>query len=323
MPRVFVTRAVPGDALDLLREAGCDVDLWPGDGPPPPHELAAHLATADAAMTMVTDHVDAAMLDGAPSLKVIANVAVGYDNASPELAAARGIWVTNTPGVLAETVADFTFGLLLDAARRITEGDRDTRAGGWQTWSPTAFTGPDLFGATLGIVGMGEIGEAVARRARGFEMRVLYTSRSPKPKVDAAGLGERVTLDALLAQSDFVSLHTPLTPETRHLIGVEQLARMKPSAILVNTARGGVVDHDALVTALRERQIAGAALDVTEPEPLPVDHPLYTFENVVITPHIGSASLATRAKMARMAAENILAALRGEQPPNPVNRPAR
>jgi glyoxylate reductase len=272
-------------------------------------------------MTMVTDRIDGLMLSGAPQLRIIANMAAGYDNVDPAVAAEAGVWLTNTPGVLAETVADFTFGLLLAAARRISESERYARAGQWQTWSPTAFLGPDLFGATLGIAGMGEVGEAVARRARGFEMRVVYTSRTPKPTVDAAGLGERVSLDELLAESDFVSLHTPLTPETRHMIAAPQLARMKSTAILVSTARGGVVNHDALVTALGEGKIAGAALDVTEPEPLPLDHPLYTFENVLITPHIASASLATRAKMARIATANILAVFRGEAPPNALNRP--
>lgn len=321
MPRIFVTRAVFGDALQRLREAGCDVELWQGNAPPPRDALAAALTTADAAMTMVTDHIDAPMLEAAPALRVLANVAVGYDNANPAVAAAHGVWVTNTPGVLAETVADFTFGLLLSAARRIAESDRDTRAGGWQTWSPTGFIGPDVFGATLGIIGMGEIGAAVARRAKGFAMRTLYASRTRKPALEQEGLAAWASLDALLAESDFVSLHMPLTPETRHMIGARELGLMKPSAILVNTARGGVIDQDALVAALHAGQIAGAAIDVADPEPLPLDHPLYTFDNVVITPHIGSASLPTRSKMARMAADNILAVFRGEEPPNAVNRP--
>jgi glyoxylate reductase len=322
MNRVFVTRAVPGDALDHLRNSGCAVDLWPVEQPPSWEELAERIAGADGAMTMVSDPINDLMLEGAPMLQVIANVAVGYDNVDLESASRRGVWVTNTPGVLAETVADFTFALLLSAARRVAESDRRTREHGWGAWSPTAFVGPDVFGATLGIIGMGEIGEAVARRARGFNMRVLYTSRTRKPGVEQQGLAEWASMDDLLGQADFVSLHTPLTPETRRFFGKDQLAHMKRSAILVNTARGGVIDQDALVEALQAGTIAGAALDVAEPEPLPLDHRLYSFDNVLITPHIGSASLATRSKMARMAAENILAVFRGERPPNPVNEPA-
>ncbi|GIW13529.1 MAG: hypothetical protein KatS3mg062_0968 [Tepidiforma sp.] len=240
---------------------------------------------------------------------------------TPAAAERLGVWVTNTPGVLAETTADLAFALLLAAARRVVEADRDTRAGGWKTWSPTGFLGADVFGATLGIVGLGEIGEAVARRARGFKMRILYYSRTRKPALEAdLGLEYR-TLPELLAQSDFVTLHTPLTPETRRLIDAAAFAAMRPGAILVNTSRGGVVDQDALVEALRSGRLGGAALDVTTPEPLPIGHPLYTFPNVVITPHIGSASRATRARMAEMAAANIIAVLDGREPLNPVNRP--
>lgn len=321
MKRVFVSRPVPGDALELLRGSGCEVDLWAGDGVAPADQLAERAATADGAMTMVNDAINAALLEGAPRLRVVANVAVGYDNIDLESASRRGVWVTNTPGVLAETVADFTFALLLAAARRVAESDRRTREHGWAAWSPTAFVGPDVFGATLGIIGMGEIGEAVARRANGFSMRVLYSSRTRKPDLEHAGLAEWASLEELLAHSDFVSLHTPLTPETRHFFGAHELSMMKPSAILVNTARGSIIDQAALVVALQAGTIAGAALDVAEPEPLPLEHPLYSFDNVLITPHIGSASLATRSKMARMAAENILAVFRGERPPNPVNEP--
>lgn len=322
MARVFITRAVPGRAVEQLEAAGHAVETWPGDLPPPPADLAAALARSDAVMAMVVDRITPEMLTAAPRLRIVANMAVGYDNIDPAAAADLGVWVTNTPGVLAETTADLAFGLLLAAARRIVESDRDTRAGGWKTWSPTGFLGVDAFGATLGIVGLGEIGEAVARRARGFKMRILYHSRTRKPALEAdLGLEYR-PLPELLAESDFVSLHTPLTPETRHLIDAAALAAMKPGAILVNTARGQVVDQDALVDALRAGRLGGAALDVTTPEPLPLDHPLYAFPNVIITPHIGSASRATRARMAEMAAANILAVLTGREPPNPVNRPA-
>ena len=322
MGTVFVTRTVPGDALDRLRAAGHTVDLWPGELPPPAEDLAAHLRAADAGLTMVTDRIDAAMLASSPSLKVISNMAVGYDNVDPGVAAAAGVWLTNTPGVLAETTADLAFALLMAAARHVSHSDRDARAGLWKTWSPTGYLGADVHGATLGIVGLGEIGEAVARRARGFGMRVLYASRTRKPAVEAANGVEYTSLAELLAASDFVSLHVPLTPETRGLIGAPELAAMKSTAILVNTARGTVVDQDALVAVLRSGTIGGAALDVTDPEPLPASHELFSFPNVVITPHIASASLATRSKMARMAAANIVEVLAGRKPINPVNAPA-
>lgn len=323
MPRVFVTRALPGDALERLRRAGHEVDLWPGELPPPPESLAEHLRDADAALTMVTDRVSNELLDSCPQLRVIANMAVGYDNVDPAGAAARGIWLTNTPGVLAETTADMAFALLLGAARNVALSDRDTRAGGWKTWSPTGFLGNDVHGATLGIIGLGEIGEAVARRARGFSMRLLYASRTRKPATEVALGLEWADLGSLLARSDFVSIHVPLRPETRHLLGVREFALMKPSAIFVNTARGTVIDQDALVGGLRAGRPGGAALDVTDPEPLPADHPLFAFPNVVITPHIASASHVTRARMAAMAAENIIATLAGGEPLNPVNQPVR
>ncbi|MBK7329869.1 MAG: D-glycerate dehydrogenase [Dehalococcoidia bacterium] len=319
MGQVFITRVIPGTAVETLREAGHEVEVWPEAGPPPPDVLAARLAAADAAMTMVVDRVTPSMLDTAPRLKVLANMAVGYDNIDPAEAAKRGVRVTNTPGVLAETTADMAFALLMAAARNVVASDRDTRAGGWTTWSPTGFLGQDVFGATLGIVGLGEIGEAMARRALGFRMRVVYTSRTGKPEAEARFGCRFVELDELLAQSDFVSLHVPLNGSTRGMIGARELRLMKTSAILVNTARGQVVDQGALIAALRDGVIGGAALDVTDPEPLPLEDPLYTFSNVIITPHIASASLATRAKMAEMAAANIIAVLAGQAPINPVN----
>jgi glyoxylate reductase len=320
---VFVTRTVPGSALDLLREAGHEVEVWPGELPPPPAVLAEKLANADAALTMVTDGIDAATMEASPRLRVIANMAVGYDNVDPAVAAAAGVWLTNTPGVLAETTADLAWALLMAAARLVVASDRDTRAGGWKTWSPTAFLGQDVHGATLGIVGLGEIGMAMARRARGFDMRVIYTARTAKPEAEQSLGVSWSPLDGLLREADFVTLHPPLTAETRHLIGRRELALMKPSAILVNTSRGQVVDHGALVEALRGGIIGGAALDVTDPEPLPADHDLLHLPNVVITPHIGSASFATRSRMAEMAVRNILAVLAGGEPVNPVNRPDR
>lgn len=318
MGRVFVTRQTPGRAVETLRAAGHEVDVWPEATPPPPEALAAKLAASEAALTMVVDHLSAEMFAGAPNLRIVANMAVGYDNLNPAEAAKHGVAVTNTPGVLAETTADMAWALLMAGARHVVASDRDTRAGGWTTWSPSAFLGQDVFGATLGIVGLGEIGAAMARRARGFSMRILYASRTRKPELEAELGLSFVPLDDLLREADFVSLHTPLTSETRRFIGARELALMKPSALLVNTARGGVVDQDALVDALRAGTIGGAALDVTDPEPLPLDHPLYGFDNVVITPHIASASLATRARMAEMAAANIIEVLAGRPPINPV-----
>ncbi len=323
MGKVFITRAVPGRAVEILRIAGHEPDVWPDPLPPPPDVLASKLAQSAAALTMVVDRITGEMLGAASGLKVVANMAVGYDNIDPVDAASRGVWVTNTPGVLAETTADMAFALLMSAARNVVASDRDTRAGGWKTWSPTGFLGQDVFGATLGIVGLGEIGEAMARRARGFDMRVLYTSRTRKPEVESALGCTFVSLDELLAQSDFVSVHTPLTPATRGMFGALEFGLMQPSAVFINTARGGVVDQEALIDALRSRNIAGAALDVTDPEPLPLDNALYSFPNVIITPHIASASLATRSKMADMAAANIIEVLAGREPINPVNRPQK
>ncbi len=319
--RVFVSRRVPGRAVELLREAGHDVDVWPHELPPDADALRERLRGADGALTMVTDPIGADLLAGAPRLRVVANMAVGYDNIDAAAAADAGVWATNTPGVLHETTADLAFALLLAAARRVAESDRDARAGGWRTWSPTAWLGPDPFGATLGIVGLGEIGRAVARRARGFDMTVLAATRTPRPDVERALGVERVALPELLARADFVSLHVPFGPDTEGLMGAAEFAAMKDDAILVNTARGGVVDQEALVAALRAGAIGGAALDVTVPEPLPADHALFTFPNVIVTPHIGSASRATRARMAEMAGRNVVAALAGQEPPNAVNRP--
>lgn len=323
MANVFVTRSLPGNAVAQLAAAGHSVTVWPGELPPPPAALREQLREAEGALTMVTDRCDAALFDACPGMRIVANMAVGYDNIDTKAAAERGVWASNTPGVLAETTADLAFALLLGVARQVVASDRDTRAGGWKAWSPTAFLGPDVYGATLGIIGLGEIGTAMARRAKGFSMRLLHTSRTAKPAAEAELGIERVALDELLRRSDFVSIHTPLTPETRHLINKDTLALMKPTAMLVNTTRGAVVDQDALVEALRAGRLAGAALDVTDPEPLPLSHALYTFPNVVITPHIGSAGAATRARMAEMAAANIIAVLAGGRPVNAINEVAR
>jgi glyoxylate reductase len=258
------------------------------------------------------------LLDGAPQLRVISQCAVGYDNVDVAAAAERGILVGNTPGVLTETTADFAFALLMAAGRRVVEGVDYVRAGRWQSWGLTVLLGQDIHGATLGLVGLGRIGAAVARRARGFEMRILYHDRVRRPELEAELGLDHVELEQLLAESDFVSLHVSLTAETRGLIGAAEFARMKPNAILINTARGPVVEMDALVTALRQGQIAAAALDVTDPEPLPADHELLSLPNVIVVPHIASASAATRERMAMMAVENLAAGLAGLPLPYPV-----
>ncbi|MEA2311429.1 MAG: glyoxylate reductase [Solirubrobacteraceae bacterium] len=306
MARIFVTRTLPFEALDRLA-ARHELDVWPGELPPSREELREHLADADALLSLVTDAVDAELLDAAPGLRAIANLAVGTDNIDLEAAAARGIPVGNTPDVLTDATADLALALLLSLARRIPEGSAMVRDGAWRTWEPAAGLGADLAGATLGIVGWGRIGQAVARRAAGFELEVVHSSRS-----------SGVPLGELLDRSDFVSLHCPLTPETRHLIGEETLARMRDTAYLVNTARGGVVDQVALRAALLEGRIAGAALDVTDPEPLPADDPLLEAPNLIVVPHVGSATVRTRERMAEMAVENLLAALAGEPMPYAV-----
>jgi glyoxylate reductase len=306
MGRVFVTRRLPFPALDRLRGAH-EVDEWPGDLPPEPDELRAGVASAEAVLSLVTDRIDAGVIDAAPQLRAIANMAVGTDNIDLEAAAARGIPVGNTPDVLTDATADLAFALLLALARRIVPGAAMVRAGEWKTWQPAKDLGADLAGATLGIVGWGRIGQAVARRGEGFGMHVIHSSR-------ASG----VPLDELLERSDFVSLHVPLTPETRYLIDAGALALMRPTALLINTARGGVVDQDALREALHMGTIAGAALDVTDPEPLPPDHPLLDAPNLLVVPHVGSATVHTRARMAAMAVDNLLAALDGRPMPHPV-----
>ena len=320
-PSIFVTRALPGDPTPRLREVA-NVIVWPHDEPPPHDELVRRAADSDALLTMLTDPIDDAVLDAGKRLRIVAQMAVGYDNVDVAAATECGILVTNTPGVLTETTADLAFALLLAAARRVVEGDRLTRTGGWKSWHPSFLLGQDVHGATLGIVGLGQIGLAVARRARGFDMRILYHDRTRHPQAEAELGAEYVSLDRLLGESDFVSLHVPLASQTRHLIGQRELSLMKPSAVLVNAARGAVVDQQALCAALKERRIAAAGLDVAEIEPIPVDDPLLTLDNVVVTPHIGSASVATRARMAEMAVESVLQALRGELPSNCVNAEA-
>jgi glyoxylate reductase len=322
-PRVFVARVLPDEGLEPIR-AACDLDLWTDELPPPRDELLRRVAGVDGVLTLLTDRVDDAFLDAAgPGLKVVSNYAVGFDNVDVAACARRGIPVGNTPGVLTETTADLAWTLLMAAARRVAEGDRYVRDGRWTTWGPLLLLGPDVHGATIGIVGFGRIGQAVARRAQGFGMDILYHDRAALPADVTDPLGATfVPLEDLLARSDFVSLHVNLTDETRHLINAETLSWMKPTAVLVNTSRGPVVDQAALADALERDVIFAAALDVTDPEPIPMDDRLVGRDDCLIVPHIASASRATRGRMASMAAANLLAGVRGEPLPTPVPPPA-
>jgi glyoxylate reductase len=303
---VFVTRQLPGDALERL-DAEHEVEVWPERLPPPRAELFARAPKLEGLLSLLTDPVDAELIEAAPNLRAISNYAVGVDNVDVEAATARGIPVGNTPGVLTESTADLALALMLGIARRLVEGEAFVRAGEWVTWEPGLMLGRDLHGAAVGIVGYGRIGQAVGRRLEGFGCELLTTSGSGG-----------VPLDELLARSDFVTVHTPLTPATRGLIGTEALARMKPTAYLINTARGPIVDTDALAHALHAGELAGAALDVTDPEPLPGNHPLLEAPNLLVVPHVGSATVATRERMADMAVDNLLAGLAGDPMPNQV-----
>jgi len=323
-PKVFVTREIPEPGLKAIAKY-YDVDVWE-EYTAPPHEVLLEKAKdSDALVTLLTDRIDCNLISSAsPRLRIIAQYAVGYDNIDVECATRHGVYVTNTPGVLTEAVADFTWALILSVARRIVEADHFVRSGEWHRrgagWHPMMILGLEVHGLTLGIIGMGRIGRAVAKRARGFDMNILYTDKYRLPEEAEEELGARyVDMDTLLRESDIVSIHTPLTPETYHLIGEEELRKMKNTAILVNTARGKVVDTDALVKALEEGWIAGAGLDVFEEEPLPPGHPLTKFDNVVLAPHLGSATWKTRTAMAMLVADNLIAFYKGEKPPTLLN----
>jgi lactate dehydrogenase-like 2-hydroxyacid dehydrogenase len=307
MARVFVTRRLPGTALERLG-AEHEVEVWPERTPPGREDLLARIEELEGLLSLLTDPVDAELIAAAPVLRAISNYAVGTDNVDLEAASARGIPVGNTPDVLTESTADLAVGLMLGASRRLVEGDAYVRRGEWRTWEPELLLGHDLHGSTVGIVGLGRIGRAVHRRLEGFGCELLFTDESGG-----------VTLEELLERSDFVTIHCPLTPDTRGLIGEDALGRMKETAYLVNAARGPIVDTDALARALKAGEIAGAALDVTDPEPLPVDHPLLDVEGLVVLPHIASATHATRELMADMAVDNLLAGLAGEPMPHQAN----
>jgi glyoxylate reductase len=315
-PSVFVTRLIPKAGLDRVLDF-CEAEVWQEELPPSHAVILDKVQGIHGLLCLLTDRIDAEILDAAgPQLKVVSNHAVGYDNIDVTAATERRIPVGNTPGILTDATADFAFALLMAAARRVVEADRFVRAGKWKTWGPSLLLGPDIHGATLGIVGFGRIGQAIARRAAGFEMRVLYydplvsTPHHEATPVDFA---------TLLRESDFVTLHTPFTAQTRGMIDAAALSLMKPTAIIINTSRGPVVDQAALYSALKAHHILAAALDVTDPEPLPMHSPLLELENLIIVPHIASASTATRDRMARMAAENLIAGLKGERLPNCVN----
>lgn len=318
-PKVFVSRRIPDEGLNAMASV-CDLDVWPEQLPPPADELVRRVAGCDGLVSLLTDRIDAALLDAAPKLKVVSNFAVGFNNVDVPACTARGVCVGNTPGVLTDATADLAVTLLLTAARCVPQGAADAKAGRWRTWEPLGWMGKDLAGRTLGIVGMGRIGFATAKRLhRGWGMRVLYTARGPKADADRELGARRVELDELLAASDFVSVHADLNPTTKGLFGAAQFARMKPSAVFVNTARGPLVDQSALAEALRRGMIFAAGLDVTDPEPLPPDHELYSRPNCLIVPHVASATVETRDAMARLCANNLLAGVKGDPLPNWVN----
>jgi len=317
-PKVYVTRLLPKEAMERIHSS-CEAKVWEGELPPPREILLENVVDIEGLLSLLTDKIDAELMSRAPKLKVVSNCAVGFDNIDIQEATKRGIAVGNTPGVLTDTTADFAFALLMAAARRVVEGDKLVRSGKWKTWGPMILLGQDVHGATLGILGLGRIGSAVARRAKGFGMKIIYSDVVRNKQAESELGIEYVDIDSLLARSDFITIHVNLTPETLHLIGPKQFEKMKRTMILVNTSRGPIVDNMALYEALRSGKIAFAALDVTEPEPIPVDHPLLTLDNVIVVPHIASASVATRTKMGLMAADNLIAGLKGEMPPNAVN----
>ncbi|WP_144510612.1 D-glycerate dehydrogenase [Bacillus sp. FJAT-22090] len=315
---VFITRKLPDEVVKQLKEK-FNVKMWHSEEIPMTYEeLKKEAKDAHALWTVLSDKIDRELIESLPNLKVISNLAVGYNNIDTGAAKERGIIVTNTPGVLTETTADLTFALLLATARRVTESERDLRAGKWKSWTPMGLTGMDVFGATLGIIGMGRIGEAVARRAKGFNMNVLYHNRTRKKEAEEEFGFSYAELDTLLQESDFIVLLTPLTAETKGLIGERELGLMKETASIINVARGGIIDEQALYEALTTNKIWAAGLDVFEVEPVPMDHPLLTLPNVTVLPHIGSASIRTRMAMMQMNAEAIEAVLEEKEPKNRI-----
>jgi len=317
--KVFITRLIPGPGLEMIQEA-THTDVWQEEIPPPYEVLLEKIQGLDGLLCLLTDRIDRNLIQSAgDSLKVISQMAVGYDNIDIQAATDHGIPVGHTPGVLTDATADFTWALLMASARRVVEADKFTRDGRWVTWGPTLLMGADVEGATLGIIGLGRIGQAVAQRAKGFNMRILYYDPQRKEALEDT-LGVTYSeFNGLLSQADFVTIHTWLSEDTYHLFSTEQFKLMKKSAILINCSRGPIVDQKALYHALKAGEISYAALDVTDPEPIPMDDPLLSLDNIVITPHIASSSLFARTKMASMAVENLIAGLRGERLPNCAN----
>lgn len=309
---------MPIEIIERISES-CEIQIWnETDIPIPRAVLEKEIEEADGLFCLLTDTIDQALLERAKRLKVISNMAVGYNNIDIQAAKDKGITVTNTPGVLTETTADLTFALLMATARRVVESSNYLRSGDWKTWSPMQLTGQDIYGATIGIIGMGRIGASLAKRARGFDMNILYYNRSRKPELEETYQMKYVELDQLLKDSDYVCILTPYSPETKNMISAKELAWMKNTAILINTARGGIVNEVDLYNALLAGKIWGAGLDVFEQEPVPLDHPLLTLPNVVTLPHIGSASIQTRLRMANLAVENLLLALNKQTPKHVV-----
>ena len=314
----MITRKIPQEIVEIIEKV-CLVEMWAQEDTPIPRELLlTKIQDIDGLFCLLTETIDEEVLEKAQNLKVVSNMAVGYNNIDIEAAKQRGIIVTNTPGVLTETTADLTFALLMATSRRLIEASNYLRNGEWKTWSPMQLTGQDIFGATIGIVGMGRIGEAVAKRAQGFDMKVLYHNRNRKPEVEDMLGVEYVELDRLLQQSDFVVIMTPFSKETVDLISERELSLMKPTAVLINTARGGIVNEDALYNALKNNKIWAAGIDVFETEPVQLDHPLLTLPNVVALPHIGSASIKTRLRMAELAADNLIKGVTNQRPDHVV-----
>jgi glyoxylate reductase len=318
-PKVYITRKLPQLVVEKLKDV-CEVKMWDKEESTVPREiLEKEIQDVDGLYCLLTESIDLPLLNLAPRLKIISNMAVGYNNIDVAAATEKGIMVTNTPGVLTETTADLTFALLMATARRLVESSDYLREGKWKTWSPMQLTGQDIYGATIGIIGLGRIGEALAKRARGFDMKILYHNRSRKPEAEKELGIQYVDKETLLRDSDFVVVLTPYTPETKNSIDTAELSLMKPSSVLINTARGGIVNEEALYEALKNGDIWGAGLDVFEEEPVSTEHPLLSMPNVVALPHIGSASKNTRLKMALLAAENLSQGLLGEKPKNLVN----
>jgi len=318
LPIVLVSHSLPDGWLELLKHR-CELVIGPPEGDRLTERLASQLPKAEGLYTLLTIRVDDQLLSIAPKLKVVSNMAVGFDNIDVEACSQRGIPVGNTPGVLTDGTADLTMAILLAAARRLFEANLDAREGRWKTWSPTGWLGKDLSGATLGIVGLGKIGTAVARRAKGFGMKIIFSDPDPNTELAKELGAQHVEFQELLRTADFVSLHIPLSLKTRYLIDEKALKMMKSSSLLINTSRGPIVDQKALIHALKNNEIGGAALDVTDPEPLPPDHELYTLQNCLVVPHIGSATWNTRRSMAERACENLLAGLEGRRLPYCVN----